>query len=206
MTKANAGCNNELSGIIPSSIGKLQNLGYVMKRNSTDCPVLALKQFRRPDTIVFRKFYVPREYGLGNELSTDGDVYSFGILLLEIFTGKRPTDDMFKEGMSLQSFVQAAWPERVMEILDHVLLEDIIGEATNRSTDHTHHLLRTGKSKVILEALTAVLGIALSCSAELPQDRLDMSDVAAKLSSIRNKLHGVRSLRQRQIPAGKYFT
>lgn len=146
--------------------------------------------------------YTPPEYGLGNELSTDGDVYSFGILLLEIFTGKRPTDDMFKEGMSLQSFVQAAWPERVMEILDHVLLEDIIGEATNRSTDHTHHLLRTGKSKVILEALTAVLGIALSCSAELPQDRLDMSDVAAKLSSIRNKLHGVRSLRQRQIPAG----
>ncbi|XP_039067515.1 putative receptor-like protein kinase At3g47110 [Hibiscus syriacus] len=54
--------------------------------------------------------YAPPEYGMGSELSTKGDVYSYGILLLEMFTGKRPTDEMFMEGLSLHNFVREAFP------------------------------------------------------------------------------------------------
>ncbi|CAD6239762.1 unnamed protein product [Miscanthus lutarioriparius] len=39
--------------------------------------------------------YIAPEYGEGSFVSTQGDVYSLGILLLEMFTGRSPTDQMF---------------------------------------------------------------------------------------------------------------
>ncbi|KNA03742.1 hypothetical protein SOVF_206190, partial [Spinacia oleracea] len=131
--------------------------------------------------------YAPPEYGVGNEVSTYGDVYSFGILLLEIFTGKRPTDGMFNGGISLHYFVKEALPKRVIEILDHVLVQDIESEEADNN----------------LMLLTSILEIAVSCTTEVPRERLDMSDVAAKLSSIRNKFLGTRLQQRRRIHTGK---
>ncbi|CAL5414333.1 unnamed protein product [Camellia sinensis] len=68
--------------------------------------------------------YVAPEYGMGDMASTLGDAYSFGILLLGMFTSKKPTDDMFKDHLNLHNFVKNALPERVMEIVDpYILLE-----------------------------------------------------------------------------------
>jgi len=35
---------------------------------------------------------------MGSKVSIEGDVYSFGIPVLEILTRSRPTDEMFKDG------------------------------------------------------------------------------------------------------------
>jgi hypothetical protein len=36
----------------------------------------------------------------------------------KMFTGKRPTDDIFKDGLSIHNFTAMALPERVMDIMD----------------------------------------------------------------------------------------
>nr|GFB83034.1 protein kinase-like domain-containing protein [Tanacetum cinerariifolium] len=63
--------------------------------------------------------YAPPEYGLGSEMSSIGDVYSFGILLLEVMTGKKPTDGMFNEGLSLHKFAYMALPDHVIDVIDN---------------------------------------------------------------------------------------
>ncbi|RWR80222.1 putative LRR receptor-like serine/threonine-protein kinase [Cinnamomum micranthum f. kanehirae] len=74
--------------------------------------------------------YLAPEYGMGGKVSTFGDIYSYGILLLEMFTGKKPTDEIFNGSLSLHQFAKLALPERVMEIVDQRLLS-VEAEAVN---------------------------------------------------------------------------
>ena len=59
---------------------------------------------------------------MGVAASTLGDVYSYGILLLEMITRKRPTDDMFMDELDLHNYVNRALAGQVYEIVDHLLL------------------------------------------------------------------------------------
>ncbi|KAH9318974.1 hypothetical protein KI387_020743, partial [Taxus chinensis] len=69
--------------------------------------------------------YIPPEYGMGGRLSTKGDVYSYGILLLELLTKRRPTEDMFVEEFNLQKWVAMNFPNKIMEVMDNSLLKDM---------------------------------------------------------------------------------
>ncbi|KAI8523597.1 hypothetical protein RHMOL_Rhmol13G0086500 [Rhododendron molle] len=120
---------------------------------------------------------IPDEYGMGSKSSIQGDVYSFGILVLEMFTGRRPTDMIFEDGWNLHQFTKMALPERVMEIADPSLLLELPSVDENTTTGN-------GKMK---ECLVAVLTIGISCSMESPLERMDMRDVVAELSRIRTK-------------------
>ncbi|MED6171358.1 hypothetical protein PIB30_040061 [Stylosanthes scabra] len=62
--------------------------------------------------------YAPPEYGMGSKVSIDGDMYSFGILVLEMLTGKRPTDEMFKDGCDLRNHVEMSLPHNILNIVD----------------------------------------------------------------------------------------
>lgn len=113
------------------------------------------------------------EYGEGSAVSTFGDVYSLGILLLEMFTGMSPTDDMFRDSLDLHSFSEAAHPDRILEIADptlrvHVDAEDSITRSRMQ------------------ECLISVIGLGLSCSKHQPRERMPIQDAALKMHAIRD--------------------
>ena len=58
---------------------------------------------------------------MGGQVSTLGDIFSYGILLLEMFTGKKPIDEIFKNGLSIHKFMAMALPENVMDIVDPLM-------------------------------------------------------------------------------------
>ncbi|CAD6251822.1 unnamed protein product [Miscanthus lutarioriparius] len=120
--------------------------------------------------------YAAPEYGLGNEVSTQGDVYGYGILLLEMFTGKRPTDNEFGEAMGLRKYVQMALPDTVSTIMDQQLRMEIEdGEAD------------TSNSKLRISCITSILQVGISCSEEMPMDRMSIGDALKELQAIREK-------------------
>jgi len=117
------------------------------------------------------------EYGEGLAVSTYGDVFSLGITLIELFTGKSPTNDMFKDGISLHHYAKVAFPDNVMEIADANIW---LREGANSSND-ARHITR------INECLSSVIQLGIMCSKQLPTERLSMSDAAAEMHSIRDK-------------------
>ena len=87
---------------------------------------------------------------MGNEMSIIGDVYSYGILLLEMFTGKRPTDDMFKDGLNLHDFVKTALPDQVIDILDPNLLWKREDEMTWMNDSHNQNQIKKSQNSRML--------------------------------------------------------
>ena len=55
---------------------------------------------------------------MGVAASTLGDVYGYGILLLEMITRKRSIDDMFVDELDLHNYVNRALLGQVYEIVD----------------------------------------------------------------------------------------
>ncbi|KAJ4769561.1 Leucine-rich receptor-like protein kinase family protein [Rhynchospora pubera] len=118
--------------------------------------------------------YIPPEYGMGGQASPQGDVYSYGILLLEMFTALSPTDERFRDGLSLSKHVEMAFPDQVMDILDINL----------SSTDHA--------IEDFLDCLVSVIRCGLLCSRELAKERITMNDVVKELNLVRAKLVRVK--------------
>ena len=125
------------------------------------------------------------EYGMGNKVSIYGDVYSYGILLLEMFTGKKPIDNSFHNSLNLHDFVKANLLERIFDIIDPILLPK--RQEGGRRMNDTCNENRNGSLK-IQECLILILGIGIACSKEYPRERMNISAVVVELHSIRQNL------------------
>jgi serine/threonine protein kinase len=135
-------------------------------------------------------------------VSTYGDVYSYGILLLEMFTGKRPTDNVIQDCLNLHDFVKAALSTRITDTIDPILFwEREVGETT--MNDITRNEGQTGILKSH-ECLISILKVGVACSVEFPRERMNMSAVIIQLHSIRQKLIGTNIRRQRLQATGKF--
>ncbi|XP_058181408.1 probable LRR receptor-like serine/threonine-protein kinase At3g47570 [Rhododendron vialii] len=145
--------------------------------------------------------YVAPEYGIGGRTSTEGDVYSYGILLLEMLTGKRPIDELFTIRQSLHEFCKEALPERVMEIVDSRML---LVEPTEAENDAQKERVRRHK---IRECSVSLVRIGIACSAESPGERMNIKDVIIGLMKIKEVflgggIHGRRQMRMRLTGEG----
>ncbi|KAL3638691.1 hypothetical protein CASFOL_016598 [Castilleja foliolosa] len=111
--------------------------------------------------------YAAPEYGLEGKVSTKGDVYSYGIMLLEMFTRKRPTDDMFSAEMSLKYWVSE---NGSIEVVD----PDLLSREDQHFSPHE-------------QCVSSIFDLAMKCLAFSPDERINMIQVVAALRKVKSK-------------------
>lgn len=119
------------------------------------------------------------EYGMGRRASTKGDVFSFGVLLLEIVTGKRPTDVLFQQGSSLHEWVKSQYSHK---------LEAMIDEALQRCATTTTCTIVQRDSNIWHDLVLELIELGLMCTQYNPSTRPTMLDVALEIGRLKQYL------------------
>ncbi|CAM8949314.1 unnamed protein product [Rhodiola kirilowii] len=118
--------------------------------------------------------YIPPEYGMGGNVSRQGDMYSYGILLLEMITGKKPTDEIFKDGLNLHNFCKLALSESTLtDVSDPCLLTELYAIANSQMHDDVVLKMR--------ECTAALAEIGIGCSMESPDETVEGVDLYYKM-------------------------
>ncbi|KAK8677335.1 hypothetical protein V6N13_142880 [Hibiscus sabdariffa] len=172
---------NLLSSDIPRALGSLSGLQLMsLSHNRLQGPIpdslRDLMSLTREDESIKQTMtlatigYMAPEYGSAGIISVKSDVYSYGILLMETFTRKKPTDETFAGEMSLKHWVQVSLSNGIVGAGDSSLVQE----------DDKYFVVKAN-------CISSVIRLALDCSAELPEDRTDMKNVISMLSNIKRK-------------------
>ncbi|KAH9684538.1 protein kinase domain-containing protein [Citrus sinensis] len=113
--------------------------------------------------------YMAPEYGSEGIVSSKCDVYRYGVLLMETFTRKKPTDEFFAGEMSLKNWVKESLPHGLTNVVDENLLLEEPAFAAK------------------MDCMLSIMHLALDCSMDSPDQRICMKDAVAKLNKIKLK-------------------
>ncbi|GLT86879.1 hypothetical protein SLE2022_049890 [Rubroshorea leprosula] len=99
--------------------------------------------------------------------------------------GKRPTNSLFQDNFTIHHFIKTALPDRVMDILEPSLPQEV--------QDDAHSGARNRGTKIcILESLVAVARVGVLYSMASPNERMEMKEAIAELRAIKDKFVGRR--------------
>ncbi|XP_020417678.1 putative receptor-like protein kinase At3g47110 [Prunus persica] len=119
--------------------------------------------------------YMAPEYGLEGMVSIRGDVYSFGILVMETFTRRKPTYEMFVGEMNLKQWIANSL------VLPDAMIDEVVDASLlcTQQEDDDHVRKR--------DCLSSIMRLALACCAESPEERINMEEAVATLKKIKTK-------------------
>ncbi|XP_015170015.1 probable receptor-like protein kinase At5g18500 [Solanum tuberosum] len=132
--------------------------------------ILAISKFMAYTETLGTLGYIAPEYGLEGIVSANGDVYSYGIMLMEVLTKRRPIDEeICNENLDLRKWITQSFSGTMMDVLDANLFskEEQI----------------TSKSE---SCIACTMELAFDCTKEMPESRITMKDVVKRLNKIKN--------------------
>eukprot|EP00249_Psilotum_nudum_P013205 c24213_g1_i1 orf=617-3619(-) len=117
--------------------------------------------------------YIAPEYAYTMQVDAKSDIYSFGVVLLELLTGKRPIEPEFGDNTNIVEWVRekTQTSEGVSLILD-----DDIGASLSS----------------VREEMALVLRVALACTSNSPAERPSMRDVVTMMAEAKPRRKSIK--------------
>ncbi|KAH1262696.1 putative leucine-rich repeat receptor-like serine/threonine-protein kinase [Glycine max] len=122
--------------------------------------------------------YIAPEYGMGKHASTEGDVYSFGVLVLEMVSGRRPTDVLSHEGSSLCEWIKKQYTHQHQ-------LENFVEQALQRFSPCG---VPNHRNKIWKDVILELIELGLVCTQYNPSTRPSMHDIAQEMERLKDYL------------------
>ena len=104
-------------------------------------------------------------------------MYSFGVMILELITGKRPTDVLFQEGLTLHDWVRRHYPHNFAAVV-----------ARSWLTDTGSPAVQSDEMVIVDDVVAELIELGLACTQHSPPARPTMVEACHEITLLREDL------------------